>query len=184
MGFQIEDGRGTGKIAKVNTQNRLDVSSQTDPRIFYASRDNGLAFTVNSVDADSDPGDYVLYLKNTSTTKNLYVSDLHAGAGASALWKLFFVTGTGAGTTVTAGNLNGQSGLASESISFGDAAVTGLTITSTALLKVRRSPAGAHANMIFNDSLILGPQDAIALEFDTGATGTTDSSIIFHFEDF
>lgn len=38
---RIEDGTGTGSVAKVNKVNRLDVSARQNPRAFYISRDDG-----------------------------------------------------------------------------------------------------------------------------------------------
>ena len=179
--MQIEDGKGRGFQASVSESQRLNVSSKTAERIFYISRDNGLAFIAVSTVASAAAGSYAVYLKNTSTTKNLFIERVEYHSANAALWKLWQVTGTAAGTALTASNLNLTSGTPAEASVYGSAAVTGLTTVKQ--LGSHRNTAGGEGEMSYHYALILGPGDAIAAEYDTGTTGTAEIDIFFHYED-
>ena len=180
MGLNIEDGKGRGFNASVSESNRLNVSAKTNPRTFYVSRNDGLSFIADSVDTSADAGDYVLYLKNTSSTKLLYIKEVVMHSVNAAFWKIWQVSGTASGTTVTATNLNLSSSLVSETTIVGDGAVSGLTTVN--LLGAQRNGAVGCSGIEYEDALILGPNDAIAVEYDTGTTGAAEAHVIFHFE--
>lgn len=179
--MEIEDGRGRGYRASVSESNRFNVSAKIDPRSFYVSRDDGLAFKLISIDSSSDAGDYVLYIKNTSDTKNLFVKEIHFTSVNAALWKVWIVTGTASGTAITATNLNISSGRTASISGYGNGAVSGLT--SGSILDAIRTDSNGHEHSIFEDALILGPNDAIAVEYDTGTTGASEVGVQFHYED-
>ncbi len=180
MGLFLEDGKGRGFSASVSESNRLNVSAKTNPRAFYISRDDGLAFTLSSIDADADAGDVIAYLKNTSTSRNLFVKQIHYGGTNAALWKTWVVSGIAGGTSITPVNLNLTSGKSAEAIAFGSNPVTGLALDS--LVGPHRTIAGAHSIDAWDDVLILGPNDAMAVEYDTGTTGPAEVNIEFHYE--
>ena len=178
----IEDGKGRGFISSVSTTNRLNVSSKSNPRIFYASREDGLAFNTTSVDTDAVAGDITCYLKNTSSTRNLFVKEIHVSSENAAMFKVWVVTGTAAGSNaLTPTNLNLTSGRVAETLARGDGAITGLT--TGGLIDTLRTAAGVHDFSLFEDALMLGENDAIAIEYDTGNTGAAEISIEFHYED-
>ncbi len=177
----IEDGKGGGKFASVSSVNRLNVSSKANPRSFYISRDDGLAFSLTSVAASIAAGQYLIYFKNTSTTRNAYIEQVHFGADENVLWKLWSVSGTAAGGNVIAStNLNLSSGRTAEETSRGEGSITGLS--TEGILDADRTLALTHGVITTADVLILGPGDAIALEYDTGTTGTAEASIEYHYE--
>lgn len=178
----IEDGKGSGKSASVSSVQRLNVSAKINPRIFYISRDDGQAYSASMSGFSADAGEFVFYLKNTSSTRNMFISQITVSALQAVLWKLWSVTGTAAaGTSITPTNLNLSSGLIAESISMGGgAAITGLT--EDGILIPFRSTATASMNGSFVDALILGPGKAIAVEYDTGTTGICDVNVMFHYE--
>ncbi len=182
MGILIDDGKGRGRVASVSEDHRLNSSAKTNPRIYYVSRDNGLAFILTSVDADAVAGDYILYLKNTSATRNIYIKRVAFGAVNAAMWKSWVVTGTAAGSSaLSPTNINLTSGRTADATCRGNGAVSGLTATS--LLDVHRTVAAEHDHSQWEDALILGTGDAIAIEYDTGTTGLAECSIEFHFEE-
>lgn len=182
MAIQIDDGKGRGFVASVSDDNRLNISAKTNPRIYYVSRDKGLAFMLTSVDADAVAGDYILYLKNTSATRQLFVKRIATGAANAALWKSWVVTGTAAGSSLLVPtNINLTSGKTADATCRGNGAVSGLT--TGGLLDVHRTGAGEHDHSLWEDALILGTGDAIAVEYDTGTTGLAEVSIEFHFEE-
>ena len=181
MGLQIEDGRGRGYISSVSESNRLNVSSKANPRAFYISRDDGLAFNISSADTDTDAGDIICYIKNISTTRNIYIRQIHYGGANAALWKTWKVSGTAGGTSITPSNLNLTSGKSAEAVAFGSNPVTGLSLDE--LISSHRTVAGAHGIEPWEDVLILGPNDAMAVEYNTGTTGPAEVNIEFHYED-
>ena len=171
MGLQIEDGTGSGQSAGVSpTGNRLNVSARSDDRIYYTSRDNGDAFSVTSRDTAA-AGEYNFYFKNTSATKKFYVSNFTIGSAVLAIFKITKVTGTAGGAgAITITNLNMTSGNVADATATGDAAVTGLTAGD--VIKDISVVADDSKFINMNDSLIIGTNDAIAIEYDTGAGGT------------
>jgi len=181
MGLNITDGKGRGYDASVSESNRLNTSSKQARRIFYVARNDARAFTATSVDADSAAGDIVFYLKNTSTTRNMFVKDIHVGGVNTSLWKFWVVTGTGSGAAITPTNTNLGSGITAEATCLGNAAVTGLT--TGALFGIVRSPANGEIDEDFDGALILAPNTAIAVEFDTsGSNSVTEVICAFHYE--
>jgi len=178
--FNLQDGGGTGRLATVSAFFRLNVSAKTNPRLFYSSRDEGKAFNLISTDANAAAGDYVFYLKNTSTTDNLYVKHIEFHAANAAVWKVWEVTGTAGGTSITPSNLNLGSPNEAESIGFGDNAVTGLTTVKQ--VGTHRHDANGEGEMSYEDALILTPGAAIAVEYDAGTTGAAEIDCFFHYE--
>ncbi len=180
-GLRIQDGAGTGAEAKVTADNRLDTSSRQNPRLYYISRDEGQVYSVTSHDASAAAGTYILYLKNDSTTKNIYIDEIIVGGVETVLWKLWFVTGTAAaGNALTPTNLNKTSTNAASATSRGDDSITGLS-TAGQIGSVRSS-ANDHADLSTRDAIILGQNDAIAIEYDTGTTGIAEAEIVFYYE--
>lgn len=176
---KIEDGKGKGTSASVNSVNRLDVSSRSSSRDFYISRDNGQVYTITSEDAATAANEETIYLQNTSSTKNLFIDSIILASDAEVRFRLKFVTGTAAGSTLlTAINLNKTSSNAAAVIARGDGAITGLTDDGDiALVTVG---AGDTGGMSLEDALILGQNDAVAIESE--AIGDVAITIEFHLE--
>jgi len=180
--MQIEDGVGRGFLVSVSESHRLNVSAKTAPRPFYIARDDGRAFALDSIVASAAAGNIVLYLKNTSDTRNMFVDVICVSALNAALWKLSDATGTAAGGSVLVpGNLNRGSSLLAEVDSRGDGSVTGTA--SSARLGAVRSAASSSAEFTFGGSLILVPNQAIQVEYDAGTTGAAEVAAVFHYED-
>ena len=73
----IRDGRGRGYICGVNNVRRLDTSANTMPRIYYESRDHNAAWGISTpILSITTTGGRILWLKNTSTTKNVVVTGM------------------------------------------------------------------------------------------------------------
>ena len=62
----------------------------------------------------------------------------------------------------------------------GGATITGLTLGNQ--IGTHRTTAFSEAGMSFGEGLILGPNNAIMVEYDTGTTGLCEIDCIFHFE--
>jgi len=180
--MKIEDGKGKNGDASVSSVQRLNVSAKTAPRSMYAARDDGLSYSAIYDDMTATAGDVIAYLKNNSATRNLFVGDIAMGGVEAIHWKIFSVSGTAAsGATVTPASTNLSKNIPSETIAMsGDTAITGLTNISQ--VSTNRSAANSDAEEAFDGSLILGPGDAIAIEYDAGVTGLCEVDIHFHFE--
>lgn len=179
----IEDGKGSGRKCSVSSVQRLNVSSKTQPRIFYASRDSGLAYNMVTESASTAAGVYTLYIKNSSTTANMFVSVLEFHSANDTKWKIWQVSGTAAGgTSNVPAELNLSKSIPADVVAMDNSggAITGLT--NVQQIGSHRNQANGDSGMDFQGALILGPNDAIAVEMDTGTTGVTSHDLYFWFE--
>ena len=182
MGFlNLQDGGGSGRLATVSSFFRLNVSAKTNPRIFYSSRDEGKAFNAISTASSIVAGEYIMYLKNDSTTDNLYVKHVEFHSENAAVWKVWQVTGTAAGSSVILpSNLNLGSANIAEATSRGDGSITGLT--NVKQIGTHRNGANGEGEMNYENALVLPPGSAIAVEYDSGTTGPAEIDMFFHYE--
>ena len=180
--MKLEDGKGKNGDMSVSATQRGNVSAKIAPRIFYSARDDGLAYSAIYDDITATAGDYVAYIKNTSSTRNMYIGDISLGGVEAVKWKMFFCTGTAAaGEAVTATPMNNSKAIPAEAACMaGDTAITGLTVTSQ--FSNHRSSALATQEEHFDGSLILGPGDAVVIEYDAGTAGVCEVDIHFHYE--
>lgn len=180
--MKIEDGKGNSGDASVSSSQRLNVSAKTRDRTFYASRDQGLAFTAIYEDITADAGNIVAYLKSTSSTRNLFIKDIKAGGVEAIKWKVFSVSGTAAsGESVIPTEMNLSKNIPAEAIAMaGNTSITGLTNIDE--MGAHRSPANSEVSMLGHGATVLGPGDAVAVEYDTGTSGLCDLEIHFHYE--
>lgn len=178
MGIKIEDGAGGGKTSKVNNKNRLDVSSANFSEAHLIAAIDAQCYSYTS-SFSAATGNEILYIKNTSKSKKLILSEIYVGGVNTGLFEIFEVTGTAAGTAITAKNTNLASSNAADSVEFGDASVTGLTIGDR--MALLRTPANTSAKLDTQDAIILGLNEAIAITY-TGSTGTVDAFVLAYFE--
>jgi hypothetical protein len=180
--IEIKDGTGSGQKVKVKDF-RLDTSARTNPRSYYVSRDTKQVYNATSDVPSAAAGDYVLYIKNTSSTKNLFVGGIEYHSTQAVQWRVWKVTGTpGGASDIGSRNLNLGSANIAEADIYGDLAVTGLTIDGRPI-GVHRTDTNGEAGMEFGDALILTPQTAIAVEYHAGTTGQCEIDCFFYFED-
>jgi hypothetical protein len=179
----IEDGGGRlGAKATVSEAQRLNISGKNAERVFYISRDEKRAFNAVMPSFSAAAGEYVFYLKNTSNDKNMYIDIIEFHSLQAVHWKIWEVTGTAAaGTTITPKNLNLSAGFDAEATCMGGGAtITGLTTNGQ--LGTHRTTATGEASMNFHGALILGPNKAITIEYDTGTTGLCEIDCRFWYE--
>lgn len=176
---RIEDGKGNSGDASVSSDQRLDVSSRSAPRDFYVSRDDGQVFTSIADDPGAVANEEIMYLQNTSPTKDIVIDDVIIASDTASKWRLKFVTGTASGTTITPVNLNKNSSNSAGCNCLGGAAgVTGLTDDGD--IAILRVPAGATDMLVLEEALRLGQDDAVAVECETSSA--VEITIEFHFE--
>ena len=184
IGYQ-SDKTGADERAK-GSDNRVNVSSRSDDRAYYNSRDKGECFSVPFDFQSASAGEFGVYFKNNSSIGLEFVV---AGVGINSVEasriKLHFVSGTATGGTVlTPTNLNGSSSNAAAATAMeGGSAATGITgLTSISLIDFAYVQATGHQEFRLKDRLRLGQNDAIAVEYDEGTTGDFSGVIFGYFE--
>ena len=174
-------GDVTGAIQITHgSDGRLNVSSRSDERIYYNSRDRGQTYVWTSFDAGAAVGEYSIYLQNTSATLNLVIKELVLSPGVAMTFKVSTVTGTPTSAAITGYNLNRNSGNAASANARGDALVDNLT--EAQVIRVAMVVALATEHVEFHDALQLGQNDAIAVECDVHAGGLVYMQIIGYFD--
>lgn len=179
---RIEDGKGKNGDASVSSVQRLNVSAKTQPRMFYQTRDFGLGYVAVFDPISAAAGEHIAYLKNTSSTRNLFLTRIEFGSAEAVVFKVSKATGTAAaGETITPTNLNFGSNLTAEAEAMaGNTAITGLT--TDGLVGVARTTANGEATEDYEGAVQLGPNDAIVAEYDSGTSGTCSVSMFFFYE--
>ena len=165
---------------------RLNVSSRSDPRAYYNSRDEEQTFSLvwNFNAANND--EFAAYWRNASDSKTLVISAVGLNCDETCTFKLHFVTGTAAGgTELTPVNLNKSSSKAAPDDSVvmameGGSAATGITgLTVDGLIDRADVTAGGHEEFRLDDKLRLGQNDAVAIEVEGGDGGVVAFGVIF-----
>jgi len=163
---------------------RANVSSRSDNRAYYNSRDAKQAYSVPYNHQSAAAGEFSLYIENTSSTKELVITSAGINAVEDGRIKLWFVEGIAAGgAALTPTNLNkGSSNDADAIIREGAAgdAITGLT--TLGLIDFAAAPAMGHDEFRLHDTVRLGQNDAIAIEYDEGTTGDFYGVAFMYFE--
>jgi len=114
----IEDGKGQGAKAQVNSENQLAVSSVTQSELEHESETNGTAYVWASDSVNPTTDDTVLLLKNTSDT-SLHLEHVTISGTTDSEYTIHLptteVTPTG-GTLVTGTNMNTASSKVADAI--------------------------------------------------------------------
>ncbi len=161
---------------------RLNTTSRSSSREYYASRDKGQAYTLFIEDDDAVAGDLVAYLRNNSKTQDLVVHEIVCSSENAATWKVAYGDSTTAtGTGVTPVNENKTSSNDADATGVGNGAVG--AVAAATFFGGRRNAANTTISFDYKDSLRLGQNDNIVVEYDTGSTGDLEIEIHFYFED-
>jgi hypothetical protein len=172
----------SGNFAEVNSLDQLLTRTVQEQRPAYISRTLGKSFIASADDPDVAADEYIIWLQNNSDVPIVINSIFTFNVDANAIWKLHSVTGTGAtAALVTPVNLNLSSGLDADVTCRGGAG--GVTALSSVGEITTWAGGVAYFNTSGNwwlDALILGKNDAIAVEFDAGTGSRAGASIMFH----
>jgi len=167
MAFQIEDGVGSGKLAKVNDENHLSVEAVTHSRFSASSDNHGTAFSWTAVSADIDTGDTMLLVANNSTTQNLHINKIYVWADVPAQFKVHVPAYvTPAGTTVVGVNLNRTSGKVADATAMADETAN-VFAQANVITTVRNNEATADEFgqwIDYEGALILGYHQSVAVD--------------------
>ena len=164
--MQIQDGKGTGYLARVNSENQIHTYSEIETEIQHTSEEEGQAYIwtmASALAADKN----LLWLRNDNTTDPLIIDSIMVGCDdATGLVEIWTGTGnTAGGATVTGVNLNRGSNNAAlatgKSLNTNVDGGTGMTLLLSAQV-----PAGASLQ-IQTHGLILGYRDEVAINIVT-----------------
>jgi hypothetical protein len=160
----IEDGKGTGYKAKVDLNNLLRVSAVMEPSMHFTSLEDGQVFVWSNVTYDYAAGDTILLVKNTSTDKHLHIVRVICSTDTNTQIIVHCPDcTTPTGTAVTGVNLNRMSGNVAEAIAKADET----TNSQGDIVCTRLVPANNNSECIFDEGLILGLNDCIAVDYVT-----------------
>ena len=172
------------------SDNRLNVSSRSDGRRYYNSRDLSQTYTLPFDDAACSAGDFNVALFNNRTDgKSMVISVVNVNALAVASFKIHEVTGTAAGGAVAtvpyrenrAKTPNAATVTASTVANSDSSPISGLT--SAFLVRHVSVVASGSKDVDFGDTWRLGQEQGIAVEMESGANATrVFGSIEFFFE--
>jgi len=179
MGIFIADGGGTGKIAKINTDNQLLTKAVVENEVEFISEDKGLAYAWASGTYDPAAGDTILLLKNTSTTHNIHITVISLSSDVDTRAVIHFPTTevTPTGTAITGANLNRISANVAEATAIRDETNNSQgDILWSGEIMATGDPLIVGAN----GSIILGTNDSIGIDF-VADVGACDVTIFGHF---
>jgi len=189
MPEMIKDGTGTGYLARIGPDNKIDVSARSSDRIYYVSRDNCKTFSTN----------WGLTQVAGGTTENLgYIT--YTGSGRLILHNIILSTeepaagltkfGIWVEPTILSGgvaklpiNMNLSSALTSEVTNIHDDDGTVVTITGGSSIYTIRSSGPATFVVNFDDSLILGKGNTFAIKVSAATLGTKIRTTLLYFEE-
>lgn len=164
---------------------RLNVSGRVDGRRYYNSRDRGQTYTIVWEHLPSATGEYVFYLKNTSTDKTLVLSSIGLNSEVATRFQLETVTGTPAGgNTLTPFNSNTSAphDAVADVMEGGSSAsgITGLTIDE----KIDQAwcQATGHEEFRMADTVRIKQNQAIAIKCVENAGGDVAGVIFMYYE--
>jgi hypothetical protein len=173
MGFRIEDGKGDGNLAHVDSNNRLSTIAVSFD-LFIAASDDGDAFTIctdfiSLTTTSTEHG--ILYVYNNHPTDRIHLAPINVSSDSNMVkWKLYKNPTTGtlisAGTDVTPTNINFSSG--KSFIGTTKKGSNGSTVTNGTLV-------GCLSSTYFNEidsthAVILERGNSIAITAEVSAT--------------
>lgn len=158
---------------------RLDVSSRTDTRMYYTSRDDGQVYTWTGLYAVG-ANDTVMLVKNTSTTRVLIITEIESVNDAVTRVRIHLPTVevTPAGTEIIGKNLNTASTNAADAIAKQDETNNSLGDVIFDTLIGANEP---HAEA-FEHGLRITQNKSIAVDFVTAAVALGGATITGYFE--
>ena len=185
----IKDGTGQGYAARVGSSNRLDASVRQNARIYYASRDNKKAFSVNWAFAQAVGGvtegmGYLTYTGEGSLIINevlLSTEEPTTGLTKFGIWVQ--PTTLSGGDAKVPTNMNLSSDLTSEVTSIHDNDGTGVTITGGSSIYTVRLSGPNSFKVDFASSLIMKNGDTFAIKGNAKTTGTKLRATLLYFEE-
>jgi len=182
MGFQIEDGTGSGTQAGVNSENRLETAAVTQRKITAVSEGHGEAYCWTTYQATT--GDVnAIWLRNDSNANLLHIDHIDiTPPTTTSVYEIWVGNGnTSGGTGITGVNLNRSVGNADDATcaykNTNVDAGAGMTLLGTYAL-----PALTLSKIDFEGALVLGINREVAINVIT-AGGASAINIFGYFHE-
>ncbi len=167
----------TGALSTTKgSDGRLNVSSRTDSRGYYISRDQKQSYSWVFDHTAAAAGQYSFYLQNTSATLELVISHIGINSDLGTNCKLWFTTGAAAnGTTMTGTNTHGGVGVAAANglQDGGGTPISGFTLDK--IIDFVKVPIEGHEELRLDDRIRLSQNQGLTLEVDAVTSGTPQS---------
>lgn len=179
MGFQIEDGKGTGNLAEVNELNQLETHAITESELVSESEE-GNGYSWSNVSYDYAAGDTILLVRNDSSSLNLHIDHIwvQGSTATEVVYHCPTLPFTPTGTAVTGVNLNRISGNIAPAT-----AKANETANTQGAVVFRGAIAGASSDpyeVNLGGAIVLGNGQSIGVDFVTDGTACR-VTIIGHF---
>lgn len=187
MAIVIKDGKGSGKEAAVDSANRLETksvsepimhdNSVTDAEVYYVT--TGGFININTLNTETA----ILYTKNTSTTKRFVIHSIRTCG--NQIQKVIAYKNPTTGTIIsnaTAGqntNCNFSSSNTPALTTYKGADT--YTFTNGTHLSNMINNVG-HSTEKTNDAILLGPNDTFGITFELASSGVVCAAIEGYFE--
>ena len=170
MGLRIEDGKGSGRNAGVDSDNRLSVNAITQTTEHHANHIGGKAYALNFDAVPSNAGDCFLYMKNTDED-DMTIEGMNLWLATSEYIDVKIGDeGTPAGGgAITPVNLNSSSGKTADGTFQDGADITGLSGGALAYRIYHANSAGSTAYN-FEQDIILKKNGVLTAYCQTGTT--------------
>jgi len=182
MGLIIESGTGNGNAAEINDEHQLLTRAVTESHAAHISDNEAVAFSIVAIDVGPVAGEYTLYFQNTSSELGFVLDSVHTNSiNADVIWKLHHVTGTSTGTVITPVNLNLTSGKSADCVCRGGAVGVGGLTSSNVIATWYNGVVYNQTHFHLDGTLILGQNNAIALEYDAGTGGAVSIVMMGHY---
>lgn len=185
MGFQIQDGTGSSKKVKVNSNNRIETESVTTSSLSTTSKQDGNAYTVGTdgvlnFNFTSGVDNAILYCKNNEDV-DLFVDVCVVSQDVAGIYKYIKNPTTGtlidSGTTTTPVNLNfGSSNVADLDVIKLNA--SGQTFTNGTVITYSRNPAGLQP-LDFLGTVVVPKGSSFGITYDPVTSGAVTISTFF-----
>ncbi len=163
--MRVQDGTGKGYEAKVDDEGQLHTRSQMHKEArHHAETGNNFLIVSGYVtsSASADQFASILYFKNDSTTKNVYVGQIRSCTEVAAKWRLYQnPTSISNSTSITPLNTNFSSAVTLDGTAEYGSSTS--TTTGGSILMTWINSAG-HSTQDFQGGIILGPQDSFSIE--------------------
>jgi hypothetical protein len=165
----IEDGKGTGKKAQVDGDNRLVANAITHPLLEHINEAEGSVWSVPLAAIAPSGATWFFILQNLGQS-TIAVASLVLASTVAGVFRVSKVTGTPAdGADIAPGNMNLSKTTLPESVTvYGGASITGLT--ESYLLYPLYIPA--NSPFVYDDvsRIFIPPGTAVALKAPAALT--------------
>lgn len=184
--MKIEDGSGSSRLAKVDSQQRLTTYATSLPKLADISEEQGESYIfanggfLSITTINTEHG--ILHIKNTSATKDLHISEIRTCGTQVQKWRIYKNTTGGTLLSGTAGikqnmNLTSENSADATILYGGD----GITLTGGTMIGHHITEVGHSTDNLYG-ALILGRNDSIELSVELASAGSICVRLLGYFE--